>query len=249
MRSLQWIVAACLLLVVGAPLNAQDQSADEQSENKPKKKFPTITELLPHREVKADVVQARSSPKVSAITKKLQDAVTKNQVWWKKYVKDNANIRPLPYHENMGVTKEEYSLLLNSASLMRLVKIAETTLVPKKTGDMLELTIKRVPEGVSPLTFDLKKGSLKTPIGTVEQSTQRDSGNQAGLIGHHLSYNWKKTFGDPKTGNFKLIALTLGRPTKTGNTFFQYRITEMKDGKPVVNANLLLFVDRAKVGP
>lgn len=229
-------VLAVTLTCFASPLLAQDR------------KFPEISSLLPHRDVTADVVQMRSSEKVAAITKRLRKAVSSKADWWKAYVKANANIKPLPYHENFGISEDEYKLLLNSASLMRLVKVADAKITVKKAEGTIELSIVSANKLTHPLVFDLKKGSLKTPMATIAQATQRDSGKQGGLLGHHLAHTWTETKGDPDSGTYQMIRFTLGRISKTGNTFIQYSAAKMKDGKPEVKMELLMFIDRGKVG-
>lgn len=229
-------VLAIVLTCFASPLLAEDR------------KFPEMSSLLPHRDVTADVVKTRSSEKVADITKRLQKAVSSKADWWKAYVKANVNVKPLPYHENFGISKGEYKLLLNSASLIRLVKVADAKITVKKGEGTIELSIVGLNKLAHPLVFDLKKGSLKTPMATIPQATQRDSGKQGGLLGHHLAYTWTETKGDPTSGTYQMVRFTLGRRSNTGNTFIQYRAAKMKDGKPEVNMEVLMFIDRDKVG-
>ncbi len=228
----------------------QDQSnqKDSQASKEPTKpQAPPIGALLPPKDVTATVAQARAHPDVVDISKKLQRAVTANRAWWNQYIKDNANKKPLPYHEKFGITEEEYKKLLSAGQLMRLVKVGENDLKVKWTEDTIELTIVGANEKVQPLVFDLKKGSVKTPMTTMGNATQRDSGKEGGLLGHHRSHTWEATLGDPKTGAYTRVTFVLGRISRTGSTFLQYDVKKMKDNKPELNFSALMFIEKHKL--
>lgn len=241
MNSPRAIVIALTCLLVTHGLHAQDES---KSASQPQKKFPKVGDMLPSKKVRAVVLQARANPEIAAITKKLQAAVAANADWWNAYVKANAEKKPLPYHEKFGITEEEYKSLLSSAEQFRLVKVGEIDIDIKRTKNAVELTLVKVSKEVQPLVFDLDKGSLKTPLATIEKATQRDSGDQGGLLGHHMAHTWQTTQGDPESGTFARIVFTLGRISKTGSTFIQYQVTKMKEGEPELQFQALLIVSR-----
>lgn len=241
MSSLRFIVFAIAGFFIACNLQAQDETTPDSP---PKKEFPKVGDMLPTKKARAVALQTRANPEITEITTKLQKGIAANATWWKAYVKANAGKRPLPYHEKFGITAEEYKTLISSADQFRLVKVGEIDIEATWSGDTVELKLVTANKEVQPLVFDLVKGTLKTPMTTIEKATQRDSGDQGGLLGHHMAHTWRTTLGDPKSGTFSKIELTLGRISKTGSTFIQYQVTKMKESKPELQFQAMLIVSR-----
>src|SRR6476646_1910045 len=65
--------------------------------------------LLPKGNHIVDIMDGvKQTPRQTALMKKFQDAIAKNYDWFTDYVKDIPAGELLPYHENLGMTKEEY---------------------------------------------------------------------------------------------------------------------------------------------
>ena len=57
----------------------------------------------------AEVLRVRSDEQTEEIAKRFMSAIRNKNDWFQDYVKTNASVKGgLPYHENFGVTREEY---------------------------------------------------------------------------------------------------------------------------------------------
>ncbi len=84
-----------------------------------------------------DHMEIVNDPEVLEINEKIGKALQSQQDWFKEYLNENINVRPLPYHNNMGVTEEEYQLFLNLSQSGTLQKINEASIKITHTNDSL----------------------------------------------------------------------------------------------------------------
>ncbi len=58
--------------------------------------------------IEMDLYTVASSREAEELGNRMQAAIERNPEWIYGYVREHADARPLPYHPNFGVTKEEY---------------------------------------------------------------------------------------------------------------------------------------------
>jgi len=77
-----------------------------------------IQDYLPkNQEVTAQVYTIANSETIELIMDKVQQALEKNPEWLLEYAQEHEElIGPLPYHENFGITEEEYAEILDTKS-------------------------------------------------------------------------------------------------------------------------------------
>lgn len=54
----------------------------------------------------------KSNPRQIELTRKLQSSIQNNWEWYQEHIKTAKKGKPLAYHPNMGITKEEYAEFL-----------------------------------------------------------------------------------------------------------------------------------------
>jgi len=82
--------------------------------------------------IRGDVMVAAAPPELEELAKRMQAAVAANADWFRAYV-EQAGTEELPYHKNLGITKEEYERLLSrSKAGMTLQRVASVEIVLKR---------------------------------------------------------------------------------------------------------------------
>ena len=68
-----------------------------------------INNLLPEGGVTVDVMDGiKRDPRLSELNKKYQKGARENYEWYVEYIKNYKIGEPIPYHENFGLTPDEY---------------------------------------------------------------------------------------------------------------------------------------------
>jgi hypothetical protein len=62
----------------------------------------------------AKVMELSASPELESVGRKIQKAMTENPEWFMSFMSKTPKGQPMPYDEKLGVTKEEYKLLLEN---------------------------------------------------------------------------------------------------------------------------------------
>ncbi len=76
-----------------------------------------LKEALPRGAVTGELLEAQPRPDVARVQQKFAAAQRRNPQWFRRYVQEHGRTdRPLPWHENFGITREEYTLLLQGQS-------------------------------------------------------------------------------------------------------------------------------------
>lgn len=205
--------------------------------------LPPMEELLPRKTVRADVMTVRNPKRMEELGKKFQEGAASKREWWLEYLRENAEKRPLPYHENMGLTREEYAEFLKLGSGQTLEKDTEIQLLATKTEGGVQLRFDDMKNALQPIDFDLTAASVTTPLATMTSPERRDSGPGGGLLGPHISYSWSARTGTLESGTWTSVHVTVGRILATGREFFQYKVMKMTEQKPEIQFDTLLMYE------
>ena len=118
MTGLRILSALAVLLV--APAKAQQTDLSQY-----------IPESSP---VEADVMIIGAPPEIEALAEKMKVAAQANPAWFQAYVTQNQG-QVMPYHENLGVTEEEYQQFLEYSESGMALRKATTIRLDIQTGD------------------------------------------------------------------------------------------------------------------
>jgi hypothetical protein len=231
-RILTFIVAIALPLF---PLNGQD-NAD----------FPNLQSLLPLRAVQVDVMALRYPVRFEELSARMQKAIASHREWITQYVKDNADAGPLPYHENFGMSSEEYAEYLALGKKATLEKTASVSLMVKQTKDGVQLRFDDTANALQPIEIDPLKQTVDVPLAKMTSPAKRNSGSEGGLLGPHKSYTWSAREGTPESGTWQSVEFTLGIVIANGREFIQYKVHKLVNQKPAIHFETILFFDPPK---
>lgn len=205
--------------------------------------------LLPNKQVNADIMDGvLQNPRQVELTKKFQSAIQKNYDWFLEYMKTIPEGQPMPYHEKLGLTKEEYAELMDFMNNVEVVSSGKEDIIIEVKDDFIRFKSKNRLTSLDSLTIDLKNnivsfGRYKMPFAdTLNITTDKN-----GLKSRWTGYSWK--FEEPK--NLDINALkdlssltmiqykfTIGRLEKNGKTYMSLKGREVEEGAKTIDFEL-----------
>ncbi len=119
--------------------------------------------------VKASIGMVTPPKEIEKFIAKVEIAARKNPEWFKQHTASAAPGVPLPYHENLGLTKEEYDEYLALWAKREFKSTEEVLLVLRKTlGNTWTLTATGGAGIISTLRYDPTKNNFVCPSGNME---------------------------------------------------------------------------------
>jgi len=212
-----------------------------------------LNNLIPNGKNVADVLDSVKMDKRQVeLTLKFQAGIKKNYQWFVDYVKgyEKGN---MPYHPNMGLTKEEYDELKDLSSNIEFVSSQVDTVDITKTEELITFKSVGKLEFLKYLKIYPKKNEI-TLLGNLlnysEADTIINSKNafKSKWTGHTWRLEEPKDFDfnslkDIKTVSLKVYKVTIGRLEKNGKTFLTVKGQEYNNGKPIVNFELPFVIN------
>lgn len=205
--------------------------------------------LLPNGKVPADIMDGIfQPPRQLELAKKLQSSIKKNHEWFIDYMKTIPKGNQMPYHVNLGLTKEEYHELEGFIENIETVSTGVEDISIQLTDDIIHFKSQNKLSALNALTIDIKRnivsfGQFKMPFtDTINVTTEKN-----GLKSKWTGYRW--TLEEPKNLDFsqvkdvsslkiKQYKLTIGRLAKTGKTYMSLKGREIEGGAKTVDFEL-----------
>ena len=183
----------------------------------------------------------KNQKKAIQIAVKFKKSISNHRKWYIKFINKIEKGKPLPYHPNFGITKEEYNFVLSSRNKMKLIKTGNGKLAISKEGDKILLKAVKNISYINNIKIDLEKNSIESKYGILSfKSNISASKHQA--IGRWNGYVWdlNKSNVDLKKFNIKninnktkivSIKIYIGSMEKNNRTLIGIKIRNVKNGK------------------
>jgi hypothetical protein len=202
--------------------------------------------LLPNGTIKVDIMDGvHQDPRQVELSKKLQSSVKQNYVWFVDYMKTVPQGQPMPYHVNLGLTKEEYGELMGYMDNIEVVSTGAEEISIQTTDDVIHFKSRGKLSLLDSLKIDLKNnivlfGRLKLPFGDNLNITSEKNALKSKWAGYRWVLEEPKDFGPDKLkdlNNLKMkqYKLTLGKLEKTGKTYMSLKGREIENGARTVD--------------
>ena len=194
-----------------------------------------VNNLLPEKEVTVDVMDGiKRDPRLSELNKKYKKGLRENYGWYVEYVKNYKIGEPIPYHENFGITPDEYKEMQEridkvtffSTGLHKMQVIKQNGIISFKTGKSLKEF-----ENVS---FNLNNNTAKLGDYTLQfADTLRMNTTKNGFKSKWKGYLW--TYENPKDMHMEALEDVVGL------NVIQYKITlaQLEDGRTLFSINAI----------
>jgi hypothetical protein len=189
--------------------------------------------FVPDKMVKAEIVTVVPPPEIDKYIAKVEAAARKDPEWFKQYAKDAPSGVPLPYHEKLGLTKDEYDKYLELWSKREFRSEAEVMLMLRETkpGEWV-ITATGPASRVSTLRYFSDKDVFKSPNGALERIEDIDASENS-ILGKWKGHEWRylgKTdisttkeniaIGKMANGKYGLIVYRIQEVSSQGSRLF-----------------------------
>lgn len=199
-----------------------------------------FTQYLPVEEfVKGSAGMVIPPDEIEPYVVKVEEAALKEPEWFHEYSKKSAPGVPLPYHENLGLTKEEYQAYREQWDKREFEEIQPVALRLEKAEDgnwMIRATGPGFP--ISSLRYDLEKNQLSSPNGVMQQIDDIKADKDS-ILGAWNGQEWKhesETSISKTRENFaigKIVGLDKG--------YLVYRIQEVSStGRKLYDRRIII---------
>lgn len=197
--------------------------------------------------VRASIGMVVPPPEIEKYITKVEAAARKNPEWFKEFSDAAAPGKPLPFHENLGITKEEYDDYLAIWAKRKFEAKEDVMLVLRETfGDTWTLTASGDAAAISTLRYDSESDTFRSPNGVMKRLDDIDADADS-ILGKWSGKEWRfeETTGLGKTKeNF-----ALGKLGETGFGLVIYRAQEMStEGNPLLDKSLVIRFPLGKAG-
>lgn len=176
------------------------------------------------------------SDRVEAISKKMGVGIAKNREWFEAYLK-KLNLKPgelLPYHENLGITREEYDFFIGNIKKLILVKFADAVVDVRSDQGGVKLRITGVNLPVSEYEFSMDGAQLKCAYGIAKDMSDFDQTDPDSTMGRWKGRSWKIQEGeaDPTSlQDYLTFQFAIGRD-ESGRRLIYIRSSGLKNKVP-----------------
>ncbi|QJE94758.1 hypothetical protein [Luteolibacter luteus] len=157
--------------------------------------------LPPAGEYRAEMLEIGMPPEAEAVAQRVQAAMARQPEWIEKHLAEHKDLKPgepLPYHENMGVTKLEYQLFLDSLDKMEMRKTGEVMVVVKEAADgAVGISIKGANLPISVFSFSTDGKEMMCKFGATKKQVKIDQKDPKSPMGLWSGIQWLIEDGDP----------------------------------------------------
>ncbi|NAY90287.1 hypothetical protein GTQ34_00005 [Muricauda sp. JGD-17] len=249
MRKSIILIAVCFLMI-----NSYSQKDNSKSDIT-KQVQSDIDNFLTEGESIVDVMdKIIQSPKQQELTMKFQQGIQNNYEWFVEYMEKSTPGKPMEYHPNLGITKDEYN------ELQELIKNIEITSSGKENVEIIKTdsTISFNSLGGLQILNRVKINSVKNEIeiGEIKLSysgSVKVDNDENGFKSRWNGHNWAFEFPNGLNSEMlkdvqNLVAknykFTIGKLEKNGRTFIQIKGLEINKGEKEVEFDIpLLFLN------
>jgi hypothetical protein len=142
--------------------------------------------------VKGQIGVPMPPPAIEKYIAKVEAAVQQDPKWFKEYSAAAKPNEPLPYHEKIGLTKEEYDEYLKLWSQREFRQIGEDVmlLLRQKSADNWTLTATQNASPISLLTYSAKDDTFQSVNGTLVKGDDIKTEPES-ILGAWTGSEWK----------------------------------------------------------
>jgi hypothetical protein len=235
--------------------DGKEGSAASQEETKEDTSVYPAYDYLAEGKAEADIMAIGMEPdkamELNKISAKMRTKMMENQEWFASYSSENMKDgEALPYHENFGITEEEYNKVLTAQDHMKLIKQGNSPVEVSRSGDKLIVKADST-ENFQEIVFDLKKNTVQTPFGELPYGDEIKASDNQTVTGPWNGHVWEIDEGNVNSPEditsmdentaIKTVSLYTGKMEETGESLIYIRYKELKEGKVNEAEEYLLF--------
>jgi hypothetical protein len=189
--------------------------------------------------VRANIGIVLPPPEIEKYIAKVETAARKNREWFSEYSKNSKPGTPLPYHENLGLTKEEYDDYLALWAKREFKSAAEIMIVLRESfGNTWTITASEDAQAISTLRYDPEKDVMRSPNGELKR-LEDIKADASSLLGAWSGHEWRF---EEETGLGKTKEnFAVGKQDGKGFGLIVYRVQEISsEGSRLLDKSLVI---------
>lgn len=152
--------------------------------------------------------------KLNAISKVMQASLQENADWYMETLAGLKEGEPLPYDEKLGITQEQYDLLLSANDHMTLGKVGESDVIVTKADEGLTIEIPSS-KLMKKLTINTEGTSIQSEAGELSYDGEITASDNQKVTGKWDGY----AFVDSS----KMVEFSFGELEESGDTIIYIR--------------------------
>jgi hypothetical protein len=211
-----------------------------------------VNNLLPEGGVTVNIMDGvKKDPRLSELNKKYKKGTRENYGWYVQYIKNYKIGEPIPYHENFGLTPDEYKEMQERIDKISFFSTGlQEIRVIKQNGIISFKTEKRLKEFEN-VSFNLNNNTAKLGDYTLEfVDTVSMNTTKNGFKSKWKGYLW--TYENPKDIHMEALENVVGlnvvqykitlAQLEDGRTLFSINATEVQEGIIVLKFDVPLLI-------
>jgi hypothetical protein len=201
--------------------------------------------LKPDTPVKGQIGMVVPPKEIDPYVAKVEAGARKNPEWFREYAKKSKPGVPLPFHENLGISKEEYDAYLKFWNQREFKPIEEVALLLRKTsGGSWTITSTGGASAISTLRYDPESDSFRSPNGEMKRINDI-SASAEGILGAWTGKEWK--FEEETSLGKTKENFAIGQMTGKNYGLLVYRVQELSsEGTRLLDKSLVIRFPKAK---
>jgi len=190
--------------------------------------------VLPDEPLVADVMKLQMDPEAMEIVSRFNQAMEEDPAWWVKYSMEydftSNGLDAIPYHPKMGISEEEYEVVIAGFHELDIYKVGEFDLWFERVGpDTVRVQSRSLNQYLGAMTISFAGETVTTPNGKATGQIKIGLEDQEELdfaspVGEWQGWLWERKpslLGILTQAN---IRVGLGRRTEDGRGVFFYRV-------------------------
>lgn len=191
--------------------------------------------LPPAGEYRAEMLEMAMPPEAEAVEARMKAAMARRPEWLEKHLAEHKDLKPgepLPYHEKMGITKQEYQLFLDSEDKLMVRKIGEVTVIVKEATDgAVGISIKGAQLPVNVFSFSKDGKEMMCKFGSTKKREKIDQKDPHAAMGKWIGTQWLIEEGE------------LNLKAETDYTYLKFAAGKDSQGRRVLYLRAVIRLD------
>ena len=182
-----------------------------------------------------------ASPQVEALSAQMQESLARNSEWLTSYLDEHADLQPgeiLPYHENFGITQEEYESLIQGFDDLEVIELIEVPLQVAREEGGYRLSSPPIEE-LGGVFIDIEEFGARTRFGIIDDCEVVLPNQENAGIGRWRGLTCRREEGNPLADNYAMnLVFSIGRVVETQEFYVHFVVQEVEAGALTMNFDL-----------
>lgn len=207
---------------------------------RPKSSSKTVSDLLPLGETQAMLLEYQLPQQITLLAEQMEASISTHSDWIQQYVKDHSHLargEVLPYHENFGITAEEYHWLNEALDRTTLTPSVPCVMsVELEKDGLFMISVQGEDFYMNGLMIDTN--TMSASFGAVTATDSVESESPIGAKFRVDGIRWKTELPNPTPEHVETLFVRIGSNLNNGNRILMYRVLHVENGEILAQGEL-----------